>query len=78
MFLYGRIDAVFHLALNVLLCTCLDSNWRTFMKHMATWSKEETLKLIKIWSKDAIQAMLESARRNKDVFLISSWPHKIR
>ena len=37
---------------------------------MATqWSDEETLKLIDIWSEDSIQAMLEGARQNKDVFL---------
>ena len=37
---------------------------------MATqWSDEETLKLIDIWSEDCIQAMLEGARRNKDVFI---------
>ena len=33
-----------------------------------SWSDEETLKLITIWGKDAIQAMLEGCRRNKEVF----------
>ena len=35
---------------------------------MANWSEEETLKLIQIWSKDSIQAMLEGSKRNKDVY----------
>ena len=32
------------------------------------WTDEETLKLVEIWGDDAIQAMLEGSRRNKDVF----------
>ena len=35
---------------------------------MASWSDEETFKLIEIWSKDSIQAILESSRRNRDVY----------
>ena len=35
---------------------------------MAIWGDEETLKLIDIWGEDAIQAMLEGNKRNKDVF----------
>ena len=34
---------------------------------MATWSKEETLRLIEIWGDDRIQAQLE-VHRNQDVF----------
>ena len=36
---------------------------------MANWTDEETLKLIEIWGEDAIQAMLEGCRRNKDIFV---------
>jgi len=32
------------------------------------WSKEETLRLIGIWSDDAIQAQLEGCRRNSEVY----------
>ena len=32
------------------------------------WSKEETFKLITIWSDDTIQAQLEGCRRNSDVY----------
>ena len=32
------------------------------------WSKEETLKLISIWSDDTVQAQLEGCRRNSDVY----------
>lgn len=35
---------------------------------MATWSKEETLRLIEIWGDDRIQAQLEGTHRNKDVY----------
>ena len=35
----------------------------------ASWTDEETFKLIDFWSEDAIQAMLEGCRRNKDIFL---------
>ena len=35
---------------------------------MATWSGEETHKLIEIWGEDNIQAMLEGSRRNKEVY----------
>ena len=35
---------------------------------MAVWGDAETLKLIDIWGEDAIQAMLEVSKRNKDVF----------
>lgn len=35
---------------------------------MATWSKQETLKLIEIWGDDRIQAQLEGVHRNQDVF----------
>ena len=31
--------------------------------------EEETTKLIDIWSEDAIQAMLEGSRRNREVFI---------
>ncbi len=36
---------------------------------MATWSDEETYKLIEIWGEDNIQAMLEGCRRNKEIFV---------
>ena len=36
---------------------------------MATWTEEETTKLIEIWSEDAIQAMLEGSRRNREIFI---------
>ena len=36
---------------------------------MAFWTEEERIKLIEIWSEDAIQAMLEGSRRNKEVFV---------
>ena len=32
------------------------------------WSKEETFKLITIWSDDTIQAQLEGCIRNSDVY----------
>ena len=32
------------------------------------WSKEETLKLISIWSDDTVQSQLEGCRRNSDVY----------
>ena len=35
---------------------------------MATWSKEETLRLIEIWGDDRIRAQLEGVHRNQDVF----------
>ena len=35
---------------------------------MAVWNEEETLKLIEIWDKDSIQAMVEGSKRNKYVF----------
>ena len=35
---------------------------------MASWSEEETLKLIAIWSEDTIQSMLEGCKRNKDIY----------
>ena len=35
---------------------------------MAYWSKEETFKLISIWSKDNIQWQLEGCKRNRDVW----------
>ena len=35
---------------------------------MATWSREETLRLIEIWGDDRIQAQLEGVHRNQDVF----------
>ena len=34
----------------------------------ASWTDEETFKLIDFWSEDAIQAMLEGCRRDKDIF----------
>ena len=34
----------------------------------AYWSKEETFKLITIWSDDTIQAQLKGCRRNSDVY----------
>ena len=36
---------------------------------MASWMDEETIKLIKIWSEDALQAMMEGSRRNKELFV---------
>ena len=33
-----------------------------------SWSREETLKLIEIWGNDAIQAQLESCKRNQEIF----------
>ena len=35
---------------------------------MATWSKEETLRLMEIWGDDRIQAQLEGTHRNNDVY----------
>ena len=35
---------------------------------MTYWSKEETFKLISIWSKDNIQAQLEGYKRNREVY----------
>ena len=35
---------------------------------MAYWSKEETFKLISIWSEDNIQAQLEGCKRNHEVY----------
>ena len=35
---------------------------------MAFWSEEEVLKMIEIWGKESIQAMLEGSKRNKDVY----------
>ena len=35
---------------------------------MAYWSKEETFKLISIWSEDNIQAQLEGCKRNREVY----------
>ena len=35
---------------------------------MATWSKEETLRLIEIWGDDRIQAQLGGVHRNQEVF----------
>ena len=35
---------------------------------MAGCSDEESLKLIGVWGKEGIQAMLEGSRRNRDVF----------
>ena len=34
----------------------------------ASWTDEETYKLINFKSEHAIQAMLEDCRRNKDIF----------
>ena len=34
-----------------------------------TWNKEETLSLIEIWGDDRIQAQLEGAHRNRNVYL---------
>ena len=36
---------------------------------VCVWTDEEILKLIEIWGDEAIQAMLEGSRRNKDVFV---------
>ena len=48
---------------NITFCSNL------FLKfEMATWSKEETLRLIEIWGDDRIQAQLEGVHRNQDVF----------
>ena len=35
---------------------------------MTYWSKEETFKLIRIWSEDNIQAQLEGCKRNREVY----------
>ena len=35
---------------------------------MAAWSREETYKLIEIWSNDKIQAQLEGCKGNQDIF----------
>jgi len=35
---------------------------------MAAWTKEETLKLIELWSAEDIQTQLEGCKRNKQVF----------
>ena len=35
---------------------------------MANWTDEETFKLIEIWSRDAVQAVLESSRRNREIY----------
>ena len=35
---------------------------------MASWTDEETLKLIEVWGEESIQAMLEGSKRNKEVF----------
>lgn len=35
---------------------------------MAAWTKEETLKLIELWSAEDIQIQLEGCKRNKQVF----------
>ena len=34
----------------------------------ASWSKEETLKLIEVWGNGAIQAQLEGCKRNQEIF----------
>lgn len=35
---------------------------------LATWTKQETLKLIKIWGRENIQAQLEGCKRNQEVY----------
>ena len=35
---------------------------------MNTWSNEEMMKLIELWSEDSIQAQLEGSKRNAIVF----------
>ena len=35
---------------------------------MAAWTKEETLKLIELWSYEDIQAQLEGCKRNQQVY----------
>ena len=35
---------------------------------MASWGKDEVLKLIAIWADDRVQAQLEGCHRNRDVF----------
>ena len=35
---------------------------------MASWTDEETLKLIELWGDDRIQAQLEGCKRNKEVY----------
>ena len=43
----------------------------TFLLKMALsgfWSKEETFKLISLWSDDTVQAQLEGCRRNSEVY----------
>ena len=35
---------------------------------MASWTDEETLKLIEVCGEESIQAMLEGSKRNRDVF----------
>ena len=36
---------------------------------MASWAEEERIKLIEIWNEDAIRAMLEGSRSNKEVLV---------
>ena len=45
-------------------------NHITYIVKMATgyWSKQETYKLITIWSNDTIQVQLEGCRRNSNVY----------
>lgn len=38
------------------------------MSSGATWTKDETLKLIEVWGDDAIQAQLQDCTRNQKVF----------
>ena len=37
-------------------------------KKMATWTRQETLKLIEVWERKNIQAQLEGCKRNQKVF----------
>lgn len=34
----------------------------------ATWTNEETIKLVELWGKEEIQALLEGCARNKHVY----------
>ena len=37
----------------------------------ASWTDEETCKLIEIWGDESIEAMLEGCKRNRDIFKIA-------
>ena len=37
-----------------------------FIRKMALWEDGETLKLLKLWSEESVQALLEGSVRNKN------------